>query len=92
MSSPFHEGPDYAQKTTRYNVYIVRSAGDTAVSLVGKELTGDKADKRSETCMGKINVEKFFPISEKVGNAKDAKYAADVAAEKAAGKKKPDSE
>lgn len=66
----------------RYNAYIVRSSDDVAVSLIGKEMTGDKADKRSETALDRINKDSFWSQSEKVGSPKDLKYTADVAAKK----------
>lgn len=58
----------------KYNVYIVRDKDDVAVSLIGQNLSGSRADRREDTGLSRIDSANYSVISVEVGDVLDNRY------------------
>jgi len=72
---------NYLTKNTmekRFNVFIVEDESNKAVALIGENLSEDRADRREDTAMGRIDTNNFTPYSVEVDSDEDKKYKNDL--------------
>ena len=63
----------------KYNVYIVRDKDSKAISLIGENLSEEKAEKREETGLGRIDPLNYSVFGDVlVGSDLDKKYKEDL--------------
>lgn len=62
----------------RFNVFIVEDESNKAVALIGENLSEDRADRREDTAMGRIDTNNFTPYSVEVDSEEDKKYKKDL--------------
>ena len=62
----------------RFNVFIVEDESNKAVALIGENLSEDRADRREDTAMGRIDTNNFTPYSVEVDSDEDKKYKNDL--------------
>ena len=62
----------------KYNVYIVSVRSGKAESLIGSNLTEERAEKRVTTGLMQINKDNYFVGEYLVGGKEDIKFGKDV--------------